>query len=493
MRRPTEARLRKAFADVLGAVVATAAGAAVLSAGAGCGGGTEGFVGPGGGGGGTNPEFSSLCAAMQGSSSLLKTMHVTPEIDGAIYRTESAFISNASYQGGGVVGTGSNVDGDAWTASEGESTGAVCSKATDPAACLARVHGFRVLPPTREACKAQYAGYPYQGRECTVSYILYTRGDEVGVARNNDEIKALLGTFDTLSEAMWVATNAGYQQQCSNYPQGLPESQFRTTQDGGYDLSLLQYENCGKTTFEVLVHVDYAGNLVEVSREDLNQKPPCAVAGRRPAGLLLEAKSACGPVGGHFAAMSTLEAASVVAFRRLHAELAAFDAPRALLDRVRRAARDEIRHARATAKLARKYGAEPAAPCVDARERPATLFEIALENAREGCVRETYGAMIAHLQAARAGDAEVRACMRAIADEETEHAALSWDIAAWIESQLGEDERDVVARERRAAFEDLARELEAAVDARLAHASGLPSAALAVRLLEGLGEALLAA
>lgn len=491
MRRPTEARLRKTFADVLGAVLATAAGAAVLSTGAGCGGGTEGLLGPGGGGGGTNPEFSSLCTATKGETSFLKSIHVTPEIDGALYRMENAFVAGVTYQGG-VEGTGSNVDGDGWTATEGDSAGAVCSKATDKAACLAKVHGFRILPPTREACRAQYPG-GYYGKECAATYILYTRGDEIGVARNNDEIKALLGTFDTLSEAMWVATNKGYQQQCSNYPQGLPESQFRTTQDGGYDLDLLQWENCGKTTFKVLVHVDYAGNLTEISREDLHKEPGCAMAGRRPAGLLLQAAAADGPVGRYFAAMSALEAASVVAFRRLYGELAAFGAPRALLDRIRKAARDEIRHARATRKLAQKYGAEPAAPCIEARERPATLFEIALENAREGCVRETYGAMVAHLQAARAGDADVRACMRAIADEETEHAALSWDIAAWIDSQLGERERDVLARERRDAFESLARELHGAVDARLERVSGLPSAPVAVRLLEGLGATLLAA
>ena len=134
--------------------------------------------------------------------------------------------------------------------------------------------------------------------------------------------------------------------------------------------------------------------------------------------------------------MASLEAASVTAFRRLHRQLEAFGAPRELLARVRKAAKDEIRHARTTGALARKYGATPRAPRIAPTSESPSLFAVALENAREGCVRETYGALVAHLQTTRAADPEVRACMAVIADEETEHAALSWDVAAWLESRV---------------------------------------------------------
>jgi hypothetical protein len=76
--------------------------------------------------------------------------------------------------------------------------------------------------------------------------------------------------------------------------------------------------------------------------------------------------------------------------------------------------------------------------------------------------------------------------MAAVADEETEHAALSWDIAAWIETQLGEEERGLLAEERRDAFTTLARELAQPVDVRVARVSGVPDATSAVRMLEGL-------
>jgi hypothetical protein len=183
----------------------------------------------------------------------------------------------------------------------------------------------------------------------------------------------------------------------------------------------------------------------------------------------------------------------VTAFRRLRRQLKAFGAPSELLARITKAVKDEIRHARATRLLARKYGVTPSAPQIGPCEESPSLFAIGLENAREGCVRETYGALVAHLQTTRAADADVRACMAAIADEETEHAALSWDIAAWIESQLGEAERTALANERRAAFATLARELAEPVDACVARASGIPEAPDAVRMLEGLGPMMLAA
>ena len=83
--------------------------------------------------------------------------------------------------------------------------------------------------------------------------------------------------------------------------------------------------------------------------------------------------------------------------------------------------------------------------------------------------------------------------MAAIADEETEHAALSWDVAAWIEAQLSDAERTQLAAERRDAFDTLAKDLAAHVDPRVAHASGIPSASDALRLLEALEPTLLAA
>jgi hypothetical protein len=80
----------------------------------------------------------------------------------------------------------------------------------------------------------------------------------------------------------------------------------------------------------------------------------------------------------------------------------------------RRAARDEVRHARVMKKLARRAGGHVPGVQVQALH-VRSLEEMALENVVEGCVRETFGAVVAMIQAERAGDARVRRAMRRIA------------------------------------------------------------------------------
>jgi len=78
---------------------------------------------------------------------------------------------------------------------------------------------------------------------------------------------------------------------------------------------------------------------------------PCT--GRRPVGYSPPLAPEPTNLGAHFARMAALEAASVIAFRTLARELAFHRAPLALVRGCRRAARDEIRHARATGALIR--------------------------------------------------------------------------------------------------------------------------------------------
>ena len=98
------------------------------------------------------------------------------------------------------------------------------------------------------------------------------------------------------------------------------------------------------------------------------------------------------------------------------------------------------------------------------------------ENAVEGCVRETFGALVATWQAAHATDAQIRAHMRRIARDETRHAALAWSIAKWGEHRLDGAARERVARARRKAMRELGRSLENQDLATTASAAGLPSA-----------------
>lgn len=169
---------------------------------------------------------------------------------------------------------------------------------------------------------------------------------------------------------------------------------------------------------------------------DMQLEPRNCGAGRRPTGLLPAARRAlASPEGAHFAELARLEAASVHAFRELAAELFAHGAPPALVRAAMSAAEDEVRHARSMARLARRFGAEPVAADV-VRQPIRDIETIALSNAVEGCVRETFGALLAHHAAGASTLPEARAAMAVIAGDETRHAALSWATHAWLSRKL---------------------------------------------------------
>ena len=133
---------------------------------------------------------------------------------------------------------------------------------------------------------------------------------------------------------------------------------------------------------------------------------PCGT-GRRPAGLAetpVEARNG-GEVARFLGEVAHLEAVSVVAFEQLAMELSAHGAPRRLVRGARRAAREEVRHARVMGRFAARAGAR-LSPLDVATAPPRPIEAIAVENAVEGCVRETFGAVLAMRQAerARSGD-----------------------------------------------------------------------------------------
>jgi hypothetical protein len=213
----------------------------------------------------------------------------------------------------------------------------------------------------------------------------------------------------------------------------------------------------------------------------------CPAIGRRPRGLRARSFCANDVLGAHFAAMAHLEAASVPAFERLWSELRALHAPARILASVERARRDEIRHARVVARLARRNGGTVSAPMIRVKKKePRSARAIAIENAVEGCVRETYGALVATWQSMHAADAGVRRMMSRIAQDETRHAALSFRIASFFDGTLDARDRRTVSRARRRALAELAREVRTEPDARLVHEAGMPSALQATRLLTAL-------
>jgi len=211
------------------------------------------------------------------------------------------------------------------------------------------------------------------------------------------------------------------------------------------------------------------------------QCQPGCVVGRRPAGLGGPGTCDTRAAGSYFADIAHLEAASVTAFRVLRDELRLHGAPKKLVRAAARAARDEIRHARATGALARRFGAQPRVPVI-AAVNPRSLEAIAVENAVEGCVRETYGALLATRQAELATDLVVRAAMMRIARDETRHASLSWQVGCWLETRLAPAAKRNVARAKLAAAAELVGALANEPEVSFAALAGLPSAAEATRL-----------
>ncbi|MDO9015971.1 MAG: ferritin-like domain-containing protein [Myxococcales bacterium] len=355
------------------------------------------------------------------------------------------------------------------------SSGVACATATDPAACAAALAMAR--PGVGWA--APSSGFVAPERR----YVVYTRGDVVEAIGSLDALARFLGPIDVEAEAAWLASERGYRLLCDG-----PNARRTST---GFALRVETGQTCGEGTGidEHVVTVSSTGELAVVETVRVRDGDPNCVIGRRTDGADPGDAPATRTLGEYLARAAALEAASVHAFVRLGRELRAFGAPEALARAADRSARDEVRHAAVTARLARRHGGEVR----EAASAPLPLrtpFEVARENAVEGCVRETFGALQATYQAEHADDPALARAMKTIARDETRHAALSWDVAAWIEPGLTDAQRRAVDRARRAAIGALWRDLgaEAPTDAgRLAGVPGPKEArALHAALAEGL-------
>jgi hypothetical protein len=144
------------------------------------------------------------------------------------------------------------------------------------------------------------------------------------------------------------------------------------------------------------------------------------------------------------------EHSSVAGFHRICLELIAHGAPLELLARSQKAAADELAHARICYALASHYAGEPLGPgpmpIGSAAPIAATLVELAVATAREGCLAETSAAWLASELATSASDPAVRAALEQIAAEEAEHAELSWMTLRWTIEAGGAEVREAVAK-----------------------------------------------
>jgi hypothetical protein len=328
------------------------------------------------------------------------------------------------------------------------------------------------------------------------------------VARADEEYRPLgpvPGWLTDLCEVYWIAMSGGELVYVGNQRALTPflvpidtldEAQFLvggckkawSTDAGFVILTAHTQGDCPILSIPDLVQVASDGTMVNLEQGEPEDTHQCI--GRRPRGLRrAHGCREASAVGDHCARSAELEAVSVVAFLELARSLREHGAPAPLIQRAVRAARDEIRHARSMTRLARRYGSEPRARRVDSRSF-TSLEELATENAVEGCVVETWGALVGSVQARNAANATLRHHFARIAADETRHAALSWDLARWFDSKLDAPARARVATAQRRAAERLLRDARREPHAALCAELGLPSANAAQRLLRGLTTAL---
>lgn len=230
------------------------------------------------------------------------------------------------------------------------------------------------------------------------------------------------------------------------------------------------------TATGALVHIEYYENVA---------------CGRAPAGLGRCAHAAApDAVTAWLARAAHLEAASVAAFIHLAADLAHHRAPRALIAAAVVAAHDEIRHANAVRALIGDRVAVPL-PRV-APYRHASLRDLALANAAEGCARETVGAAINLWQARCARDPAIRAAFARIAGDELAHAELAWRVHGWAMRQLSAADAADVAAAHRAALARFTGDDLVPIDDTARISLGLPTRAEQIGLVATLLPALVA-
>jgi hypothetical protein len=340
--------------------------------------------------------------------------------------------------------------------------GTACATATDKIACGSTLNN------TRSSTGWVIGSGGFIGGPAPTTYLVTTSGDAVKTITDNAGLSAFLGPIDNPKKAALVAFLGSHPIAC-----GKTALRVATT-GGGYELVTEESGACGPTN-RVLYHVAPDGTMTLEDSEQIAPGPtgPCGT-GRRPAGLARTGIAWDADLGAYFAEVGHLEAASVRAFERLARELRAHRAPARLVRRASRAAKDEVRHAKVTARLAQRFGHEVPAPRVrDVRVR--SLEAIARENAVEGCVRETLGALFAAWQAKAASDPKVRTAMSVIARDEARHAELAWEIARWIDHKIAPDARARIDRARRRAIAQLGHELTRPVAPSLVREAGLPS------------------
>lgn len=352
--------------------------------------------------------------------------------------------------------------------------GVPCGTATDRPSCEEKISAALAARGT-SAWGVVVAGNCGGCAAVTVrDFGVQTKGDAVTAIATLDALIAAAAPIESLQEAMTVLTLRGYRVDCDTN---------NARQEGADFVFRYIARRCDGEAKESLIKVSRLGEVSTLSERVLVPGQNNCIEGRRPAGLAATGVAWLSSVEACFAEIAHMEAAAVIAFTTLAHDLERHRAPRHLLARIERARLDEVVHARHTEALARRFGRSPEVPHVAPRDKEPSLFDLALDNAVEGCVRETYGALVAAFQGQRAAEPEVRAIFQRIAEEESDHAELSFALDAWYQSQLSVAERAAIQAAKDKALDDLALECMHEPHPDVVRIAGIPTSEEATRLL----------
>lgn len=312
-------------------------------------------------------------------------------------------------------------------------------------------------------------------------HVASSSGDNVRLYMSLSEVQTFLSTIDTSSEATLLTYLSGYRIDCSR--------NNLTVREDGFEIYAETGSTCGGDISGHRLLVQPDGTIVSEETAVVEKGDKNCQIGRIPGGLLSQARehdSAClASVGTYFAEIAHLEAAAVVAFEDLARELVHHGAPQVLIDRAWAAAREETRHALLTGALARRFGSERIVPQV-ARTSTRSLFAMALDNAVEGLTRETFGALLGHVQAQTAADPMIRRVMSLIAEDETGHAEFSNELHDWLMSKLSLEQQREVSQVRIQAVASFRVEAHQELQDDVRTAVGMPTAVQSRQLFDAL-------
>lgn len=287
-------------------------------------------------------------------------------------------------------------------------------------------------------------------------------------------------TTDTGSETETTVSNATFEYECYDDDTAggmwcdrlsetatLSDSTFSTYLVDG-ELTEVSCSNLCQTELNVwmdfLCSCDYQGAAADGNHPVTCEYTQCAVEGRVHGDIKkLEKSTGYTELGIHFARGYHAEASSVDAFLQLRKELAFHQASKELQDRCFLAAKEEIVHAQLLAKLAKLHQGQ--LPTLDfGRFQPRSLFALALDNAVEGCIFETFSSLRALQQANNATDQVIAKAMKIIALDEMKHAELAWDIHKSLISKLSNVERDIIRKAQKEAIQLLLKSADVTSD-----------------------------